>query len=135
MEVISDRVVINLREAALLRADTSSEIAEMINGQRQVRSLGFADRLAVVDRLDHSEQIELLLHAVGDFVQDAGALGGRRAAPGLPRAVSGVERELDVLRGRSGVGADDAAIDRGDIVECLTFNRRDPFAADPIFIM
>ena len=73
--------MIDFRQAAFLRADTAGEVAEMINRQRQIRGLGLADRLAVVDRLDHCEQIELLLHAVGDFVQDAGAFGQPSVRP------------------------------------------------------
>ena len=36
---------------------------------------GLADRLAVVPALGHGEDLEVLLHAVGDLVEDEGPLG------------------------------------------------------------
>ena len=39
----------------------------------------FADRLAIVERLDQREQVEIGLDLVGDLVEDAGALLNRRA--------------------------------------------------------
>ena len=53
--MIGDRVVIDFAQAAFLGAQAAGEIAEMIDGQRQIGSLGLADRLAVVDRLDRRQ--------------------------------------------------------------------------------
>jgi hypothetical protein len=41
--------------------------------------------------------LQVLLHAVGDLVEDVGALGLRGLAPGFLGGMGGVERELDVL--------------------------------------
>ncbi len=122
------------RERAFLRADAAGEIAEMIDGERDVGGRRLADRLAVVDRLDEASRLRFALHAVGDLVQEPRALGGRRLAPGFARRMRGVERELDVFGGRARDLADRLAGDRADIVEILALDRRDPFAADEIVV-
>ena len=106
----------------------------MVDGERNVGEAGLADRLAVVDGLDRGQHLEILLHAVGDFVQDFGAFGGRRVAPSVLRLVRGVEGELDVGGLRAGDLADRLAGDGADIVEILAGDRRDPFAADEIVV-
>ena len=85
VEVIGDRVVIDLGDRAFLGAHAAGEIAEVIDGERNVRSHRLADRLAVVERLDHGEQLEIALHLVGDLVEEPGALGRRGACPRLAR--------------------------------------------------
>ncbi len=100
--VVGDGVVIDLRQRAFLGADASGEIAEMIDGERNVGEGRLADRLAVVDGLDRGEHLEVLLHAVGDFVEDLGALGRRGVAPGVLRLMRRVERKLDIGGLRAG---------------------------------
>ena len=95
---------------------------------------GLADRLAVVDGFDRGEHLEVLLHAVGDLVQDLGALGGCGIAPGVLRLMRGIERKLDVGCLRAGDLADGLAGNRADIVEIIAFDRRHPFAADEIVV-
>src|SRR6478672_13069424 len=90
--VIGDGVVIDLRQRAFLRADARREIAEMIDRQRDVGEARLADRLAVVDGLDRRQHLQVLLHAVGDLVQDLGAFGGRRLSPGVLSLVRRVQR-------------------------------------------
>ncbi len=132
--VIGDRVVIDLRERAFLGADAGREIAEMIDCQRNVGEGRLADRLAVVDGLDRREHLEVLLHAVGDLVENGGARSGRGFAPGILRLMRRVERKLDVGRLRAGDLAHRLAGDRADIVEILAGDRRYPFAADEILV-
>ena len=132
--VVGDGVVIDLRQRAFLRAEASGEIAEMIDGERDVGEGGLADRLAVVDGLDRGEHLEVLLHAVGDLVEDLGALGGRGVAPGVLGLMRGVERKLDIGGLRAGDLADRLAGDRADIVEIVAVDRRHPFAADEIVV-
>jgi len=93
--VIGDRVLIELAERAFLRADARREVAEVIDGKRNVRGACLADRLAVVDGLDRGDELQILRHAVGDLVEERGALGRRRIAPGVLRLMGGVERKLD----------------------------------------
>ncbi len=96
MVVIGDRVVVDLAERAFLRAQRAGEIAPMVDAERQVGVGRLADRLAVVERLDQRQEIEVGLHAVGDLEQDQRALGDRRSAPGVLGGVGRVEREFDV---------------------------------------
>jgi len=63
--VIGDRVLVDLRQRSFLGTDAGREIAEMIDGEGYIGEGGLADRLAVVDGLDRSEHLEVLLHAVG----------------------------------------------------------------------
>jgi hypothetical protein len=55
----------------------------VIDRQRHVRGRGFADRLAVVDRLDEGQRVEVGLEAIGDLVQNDRAVRGRRDRPAL----------------------------------------------------
>ena len=100
-EVVGHRVVVDLRQRAFLRADHAREVAEMVDGERQVGQRRLADGLAVVERLDHGDELELLLQNVGDAVEHLAAVGrrgascprppwphGRRRAPVLCRPLS-----------------------------------------------
>ena len=82
VEVVGHGVVVDLGDRALLGADGAGEVAEVVDGQRQVGVEGLADRLAVVPGLGDREHLEVLLHPVGDLVEDDGALGGGGLAPG-----------------------------------------------------
>ena len=66
----------------------------MVDRERQVGRGRLADRLAVVPGFGQREQIEVLLHAVGDLVENQRAFGDAGAAPGLLGGVRGVERVL-----------------------------------------
>ena len=104
----------------------------MASGMSAKRRL--ADRLAVVDGLDRGEHLEVLVDAVGDLVEDLGALGGRGVAPGVFGLMRGVERKLDISGLRAGDLADRLAGNGADIVEILSVDRRHPFAADEIVV-
>ncbi len=126
--------MVDLGDRAFLRAQTAREIAEMVDRQRQVGGGRLADRLAVVDRLDQREEVQLLLHPIGDLQQDAAALGGRGAAPGVLGLVRGVQRQLDILGGAARDLADGLARDRRGIVEILPAHGGNPLAADEIVV-
>ena len=76
MKVVRHRVVVDLTEAAFLRADAAREIAEVVDGERDVRSEGLANRLAVVDRFRECERLEVCFHPIGDSVEDVGSIRG-----------------------------------------------------------
>ncbi len=82
VEVVGDGVVVDLATAmpscARMRA---REVAEVVDRQRDVGGHRLADRLAVVPRLGDREQLEVLLHPVGDLVQDDRALVDRLVLP------------------------------------------------------
>ncbi len=97
MEVVGDGVLVDLRDAPLLGTQHAGEVAEVVDGERQVGRQGLPDGLAVLPALDHSEVLEVLLDAIRDPEQDVRALGGTGLAPRLSRRVGGVECEVDVI--------------------------------------
>ena len=134
MIVIGDGVVIDLRQRAFLSAHASGEIAEMIDGERNIGEGCLADRLAVVDGLDRGENLQVLLHAVGNFVEDLCPLGRRGIAPGVLRLMRRVERKLDIGGLRTRDLAYGLAGDRADIVEIAAVDWGYPLAADEILV-
>ena len=66
VEMVGDGVVVDLGNRAFLGTDAAGEVAEMIDGQRDVGVGRLADRLAVVPGLGEGDQVEILLHPVGD---------------------------------------------------------------------
>ncbi len=90
MDVVGDRVLVNLADAAFLRPNAAGKIAKVVDRQRDVGVERFADRLAVVHRFGVGQQFQVLLDAVCDFEQHVGALRCRRAAPGSGGGVGGV---------------------------------------------
>ncbi len=70
MEMIGDSVMVDFGDAAFLSADDAGIIAPMIDAEREIGIGRLADRLAVVERLDQREQVEVGRHLVGDLVQD-----------------------------------------------------------------
>jgi hypothetical protein len=132
--MIGHGVVIDLGDAAFLGPHHAGEIAPVIDHQRHVGVGGLADRLAVVERLDQCEQIEVGLQLVGDPVQDQRTLGNRGLAPGVLCLVGGVERQFDVGRGGARNRAQLLAGDRARIIEVASFRWRHPFAADEIVV-
>jgi hypothetical protein len=134
MKMIGHGVVIDLGDAAFLRAHDAGEIAPVIDHQRHVGMRGFPDRLAVVERLDQRQQFQIGFDLVGDLVQDAGAFLHGGAAPGVLCLVSGIKRQF-YIRGRRARNLTELlAGDRAGIIEILAFLGRDPFSADEIVI-
>ena len=134
MEVVSDGVLVDLREAAFLRADGTGEVAEVVDREGDVGVERLAHRLAVVPRLRDGDLLEVLLHPVGDPVEDECPLRGRGLVPRRCRRPCRVEGGLDVLGGAAAHLAERLAGDRGGVLEVLPLLRRDPFAADEVLV-
>ena len=132
--MIGNRVVVDFADRAFLRAHATSEVAEVIDRQRQVGMRRLPDRLAVVEGFDQRQHVEIGLDDVGDSVQHLRALGGRRPAPGILRLVGGVQRQFDVFRGAARDLADRLAGDGRDVVEILAAHWGDPLAADEVIV-
>ena len=75
VEMIGDGVMVDLADRAFLGTGATGEIAEMVDRQRNIGMGRLADRLAVVDRLGHRDQIQIGFHPVGDLQQDVGPFG------------------------------------------------------------
>ena len=134
MEVVGHGALVDLAARALLAAQHTGEVAEVVDRERQVGGEGLADRLAVLPGLGDGQHLEVLLDAVGDAVQDERALGERRPAPRGCGSVRGVEGRLDVLGGAAADLAERLAVDRRDVLEVLALLRLDPVAADEVAV-
>ena len=134
MEVIGHGVFVDLGQRPLLGADRPCEVAEVIDGQRQVGGQCLADRLAVVPGLGQRERLEVGFDAVGDLVEDVGAFGGGGLAPRRRGAVGGVESLVDVGVGRTRYLGEWLAGDRRQVLEVLSADRRHPLTADEVSV-
>ena len=132
--MIGDRVVVDLGKAAFLAANGAGEVAEMVDRERQVGRGGLADRLAIIPGLGQRQKIEILLHAVGDLVENDRAFGDAGASPGILGGVRGVERDFNVLLVRTRDLAKQLAVHRREILEILAGARFDPFASDEVAV-
>ncbi|MNE45853.1 hypothetical protein D3C80_1401650 [compost metagenome] len=134
MKMIGDGVVVDLADRSFLSADAGREIAEMVDGERNVGCHGFADRLAIVPGFGLGQHFQLVLHPLGDLHQDVGALGRCSAAPLVLCGMRSIERGVDVLLIRTRNFTQLAAGDRRDVVEILAADRLPPLAADVIAV-
>ena len=81
MVVIGHRVVVQLPERTLLRADAARKIAKMIHREGQIGQIRLANRLAVIVGLHRREKRQILLHPIRNAIQNARPLRHRRAPP------------------------------------------------------
>ena len=90
-----------------------------------------AQQRAVVAGLDLGQVLDPLLDAVGDPVQDRGALGRRQSPPrpGTRPCAAATAASTSAGAAAAHLG-DHLAVDRRDVVERL--GARDPLAADPV---
>ncbi|EAQ00328.1 carR [Janibacter sp. HTCC2649] len=132
VEVVGHRVVVDLGDPALLGADASSEVAEVVDRERKVGGEGLADRLAVLPGLEHGELLEVLLEPVGDLEQDVAPLRRRRATPGVLGVRGGLDGGVDVGCLAASHHHERLAVDWRDVLERLAILGRDPLAADEV---
>ncbi len=134
VEVIGNRVAINFRDGAFLRADAAGEVTPVVDGEGEIGSSGFADGLAVVPGLGQRQQVEIFFHALGDLIEDDCALRGTGVAPTFAGGMGRVERAIDILRVGARNLAEGFARDRGDVFEILAGSGLDPLAANVVAI-
>jgi ParB family chromosome partitioning protein len=94
-------------------------VAQRLHGQRQVHLAGVAKRLAGVVGLERGERGGVLLDEVGEAVQQALAIRGPHAGPGvrLEGRAGGLDGLVDVRRRALGHRAQGLAGGRVDVVE------------------
>jgi hypothetical protein len=134
VEVIGDRIAIDFGDPALLGADAAGEIAEVVDGQRQVGGGRLADRLAVVPGLGGGQEVEIFLHPLGHRVQDHRALGGGGPTPGVFGGVGRVQGGLDVLLVGASHLAERLAVHGRGVLEIAAGDGFDPLAADEVAV-
>ena len=134
MEVVSHSVLVNLGQAALLRADGAGEVAEVVDRQRDVGGEGLAHGLAVLPGLRDGDLFQVLLDAVGDAVQQKRALCRGGLAEGLESLLRSVNGQVDIRLLAAGHLAENLTGHRGDVVHVLAVDRRYPLAADVVVI-
>ena len=135
MVVIRNRCRVNFRDATLLRTNGSGEIAEVVDGERNIGCKCFADRLAVVPGFDGRQHLEIFFHALRDQVQHIAARRGRGLAPRSLRSMCGVECAIDISSIRAGDLAQNFSCDGRYIFEIGAGGGRDPLAADVVVIL
>jgi hypothetical protein len=85
-------------ELALLQLRPAGVVIEVARHQRHVEVARLADRLAVVQRLDHREQARMALHHAGQRVQMACAAMAAECEPAGLRGACRSHRRIHVLR-------------------------------------
>jgi len=94
-------------------------------------SLGHAEGLSVVERLDGSEQVKVLLELVGQLVQQTTAFKRLHLPPwSLKGSASGFDSNVDILLGGLVDAADDGFVGRVDDFEGLALDAFDEFTID-----
>ena len=71
-------------------------VQEMADGKRHVDVAAFADRLAVVERLQDREQPLMPLHGAADRIEDPGTLVAGPRAPSRQRLRRRLDRRIDI---------------------------------------
>ena len=89
----ADRLVV--AQFGLHQLRPTGVIVEVTGQQRHVDVARFADRLAVVHRLEHGQQAVVLLDVAGDGVQIAGADDAGRLAPAFEGGAGGSHGGID----------------------------------------
>jgi hypothetical protein len=99
-------------------------------------ALGHGDGLAIVQRLDGGEEVDVLLKQIGELVEVLSALLGGylppRAFEGFPRGRYG---DVDVLLGGLRYGADDRLVGGVNDLERLAVDALDPLVVDEAVLL
>ncbi len=135
VEVVGHGVMVDLADAAFLRPHGAREVAEVVDGQRNVGRHGLAQRLAVVDGFSHRDGQQVGFHAVGDLQQDVGPVRRGGLAPGRLGLVRGVQRGVHVLVVGTRNRGEHLAVDGRAVLEVLAVHRRNPLAADVVAVL
>jgi len=86
-----------VREFFGLQLGPAGVMVEVARGQRQVGVAGFADGLAIVQRLEHREQARVLLQQARERIHDLRAAMPTQGDPARLRAARGGDGAFDVV--------------------------------------
>src|SRR6185295_1379909 len=93
-----------------------------------------ADRLAVVPGFRQRQAIKILLHPVGDLVENDRAFRNAGTTPALLRGVRAIKGGFDILLVRTRNLAKQLAVHRRTIPEVLAGPRLGPFASNEVAV-
>ncbi len=79
-----------------MRTDTAGEIAEMVDGERNIGGQCFAYRLAIIPGFGFGNGLQVFFNTVGDTVQDQRPLCRAGHAPGILGGVRGIQRQFHI---------------------------------------
>ncbi|MNN99592.1 hypothetical protein D3C81_2192710 [compost metagenome] len=74
----------------------------MVNGQRHICRAGFADWLTVIPGFCRRQQLQVLLHAIGNLEQERSTILDGRMRPFIFDFVRGIQCQIDVFFARRG---------------------------------
>ena len=67
--MIRNRAIVNFAYRAFFGPDAAREIAEVVDGERDISGASLANRFAVVQRFER-QKFQVLFHLVGDLQQN-----------------------------------------------------------------
>ena len=134
MEMIGNGIVIDFGNSAFLRTDSTGEIPEMVDCQRQIGMSGFTDRLAVVPCFSSRKLRQVFLNAVSDLIEDHSTFGWACFAPCLFCCVGCIKCCINIGCIGTCDFTQNLTIDRGCVVEIAARLGLYPFAANEIAI-
>lgn len=115
---------------ALNLVGPSSVVSDAASNSADI-TLGHGDGLAIVKRLDGSEELEVLLNEIGKLNHQDGSLLGSNLLPcGLERLAGGGDSKVDILLGGFANGGDDLFGGGVDDLELLLVNTLNPLVVD-----
>ncbi|MNE69038.1 hypothetical protein D3C80_1647370 [compost metagenome] len=97
VKMVGNGFTVHLADSPFLSANTGGEITEMVDSQRYVSARGFADRFAVIPGFCRRQQLQVLLHPIGNFQQNGGSVLNRGMCPFLFRFMCRIQRQIDVF--------------------------------------
>lgn len=127
---VGECVGVDIDGLALDLVGPAGVVTKGVDGHGHVAA-GHGDGLAVVERLDGGQEVEVLLGDVGELVQHGAALFRGDPAPlALEGLAGGSDGDVDILLGGLGDGADDL-LGRGvDDLKGLLVDTVNPLVVD-----
>jgi hypothetical protein len=111
VEMVSHGVRVDLRNGAFLRAHAAGKIPEMVDGEGYVRVLRLADGLAVIPGFGGGEELQIILQALRNAIEDVRPLCRADRGPFIFGGMGSVQRRVHVSAVGTGDPAEQLAID------------------------
>ncbi len=101
---VVETLVVDLHDLSVVLVSPTTVVAEVGGDGSDIEALGNGESLAVVERLDSGELVNVLLNEVGELHKKlATSITGRVLTPdGLESLTSGLDSDIDILGGSLG---------------------------------